>query len=417
MNKRFLFFIAVFLVFVFVMQWKVPSQFVWDPTFSHGDSQPFGCLVFDSLMRRSVPAGYEVTRKTFAQLEREGYGRKPHAILVQAVGFQPTATDLRAMERLLKAGCKVFVATSYMDRDSLAVDLNVTVSGSSGFSPSWVRSSIENRSIPYDTLQWGCQPPYHEKAFPVYRAMTGNNVETDREIPCDTLVGSWAEDEEDDSLGGYWQARVVSIRHGKGELFVSCEPLLLTNYGILDRGTNGLVFRMMSQFRGLPVVRTEAYAPKMELGETATPLRFWLQHTPLRWTVYLTMLELLLFCVFFARRRQRVIPVVTAPENHSLEFVKQIGTLYHQKHVNRDLLQKKYGYFAETLRRELMIDVEDEAAEKENITQTALRTGMAEAEVRSVLKRVRSCLQGSGELTDTTLRKAIDGMDTIINSL
>ena len=148
MNKRFLFFIAVFLVFVFVMQWKVPSQFVWNPTFSHGDSQPFGCLVFDSLMRRSVPAGYEVTRKTFAQLEREGYGRKPHAILVQAVGFQPTATDLRAMERLLKAGCKVFVATSYMDRDSLAVDLNVTVSGSSGFSPSWVRSSIENRSIP-----------------------------------------------------------------------------------------------------------------------------------------------------------------------------------------------------------------------------------------------------------------------------
>ena len=39
MNKRFLFFIAVFLVFVFVMQWKVPSQFVWNPTFSHGDSQ------------------------------------------------------------------------------------------------------------------------------------------------------------------------------------------------------------------------------------------------------------------------------------------------------------------------------------------------------------------------------------------
>ena len=174
---------------------------------------------------------------------------------------------------------------------------------------------------------------------------------------------------------------------------------------------------MMSQFRGLPVVRTEAYAPKTELGETATPLRFWLQHTPLRWTVYLTMLELLLFCVFFARRRQRVIPIVTAPENHSLEFVKQIGTLYHQKHVNRDLLQKKYGYFAETLRRELMIDVEDEAAEKEIITQTALRTGMAEAEVGRVLKRVRSCLQGSGELTDTTLRKAIDGMDTIINSL
>ena len=72
MNKRFLFFVAAFLVFVFIMEWSVPARFVWNPTFNHRDEQPFGCAVFDSLMSRSVPAGYEVTKKTFAQLEREG---------------------------------------------------------------------------------------------------------------------------------------------------------------------------------------------------------------------------------------------------------------------------------------------------------------------------------------------------------
>ena len=45
------------------------------------------------------------------------------------------------------------------------------------------------------------------------------------------------------------------------------------------------------------------------------------------------------------------------------------------------------------------------------------RLESAEEEMRRVQKRVKTCLQGSGELTDTTLRKAIDGMDTIINSL
>ena len=121
--------------------------------------------------------------------------------------------------------------------------------------------------------------------------------------------------------------------------------------------------------------------------------------------------------MFYARRRQRVIPVVEEPANRSLEFVKLIGTLYHQKHINRDLLQKKYGYFAETLRRMTMIDVEDVESRKENIAQIAIRTGMPEAEVRMIFDRVDLYLQGDDELKDTALRKAIDGMDMIINKL
>ena len=121
--------------------------------------------------------------------------------------------------------------------------------------------------------------------------------------------------------------------------------------------------------------------------------------------------------MFYARRRQRVIPVVEEPANRSLEFVKLIGTLYHQKHINRDLLQKKYGYFAETLRRMTMIDVEDIESRKENIAQIAIRTGMPEAEVRMIFDRVDRYLQGDDELKDAALRKAIDGMDMIINKL
>lgn len=138
---------------------------------------------------------------------------------------------------------------------------------------------------------------------------------------------------------------------------------------------------------------------------------------PLRWAIYLTLGGLLLFCMFYARRRQRVIPVVEEPANRSLEFVKLIGTLYHQKHINRDLLQKKYSYFGETLRRMTMIDVEDVESRKENIAQIAIRTGMPEAEVRMILDRVDRYLQGNDELKDAALRKAIDGMDMIINKL
>ena len=416
MNKRFWFFVAGFLVFVFLLEWNAPSKFVWEPTFNHYDKQPFGCAVFDSLMEKSVPAGYEVTKKTIAQLERDGYGKKPHAFLIQTYRFSPSATDIRSLDRLLKAGNKVFIATSDIEPDSLYPDLQIAIYGQNVFSPMEVKSSIANQSIPYDTLVFPRQLPYQEKEYHVYSAMTGNSVAVDGNVTCDTLLSGWVPKEYSDSTEGYWVPRVVKIKRGKGELFVSCDPLLMTNYGILDTQTNGLIFRLMSQFRGLPIIRTEAYGPETEY-ETDTPLRFWLQNEPLRWAIYLTLGGLLLFCIFYARRRQRVIPVVEEPANRSLEFVKLIGTLYHQKHINRDLLQKKYSYFAETLRRMTMIDVEDVESRKENIAQIAIRTGMPEAEVRMILDRVDRYLQGDDELKDAALRKAIDGMDMIINKL
>ena len=416
MNKRFWFFVVAFLVFVFLLEWNAPSKFVWEPTFNHYDKQPFGCAVFDSLMKKSIPAGYVVTRKTFPQLEREGYGKKPHAFLVMASSIGLTETDLRVLDKLLKNGNKVFIATSYLNPDSLFPDLNVSMDGTGAFSPLQVQAALKHQSILYDTLGWTQQVPYQEKEYHVYSAMTGSNVDIEGKVTCDTLLSGWVPKEYSDSTEGYWAPRVVSVKRGKGELFLSCEPLLMTNYGILDTQTNGLIFRLMSQFRGLPIIRTEAYGPETEF-ETDTPLRFWLQNEPLRWAIYLTLGGLLLFCIFYARRRQRVIPVVEEPRNRSLEFVKLIGTLYHQKHINRDLLQKKYSYFGETLRRMTMIDVEDVESRKESIAQIAIRTGMPEAEVRMILDRVERYLQGNDELKDAALRKAIDGMDMIINKL
>ncbi|WP_455128180.1 DUF4350 domain-containing protein [Prevotella veroralis] len=433
MNKKFLLGIVVFLLFVLVMEFNAPAKFVWRPTFGHYDSQPFGCAVFDTLMQKSIPAGYHVTNKTFAQLERDGYGKKPHAILVQTLAFNPTETDRRALSRLLKAGNKVLIVTSDFACDSSKINFGVAVSGRDTFLPQWVKKSLLDYQIPMDTLYWNAVKPYTPHTYQVYTSMSGYGIEVNEGVQCDTLLCAFQrsidgdvdttdvsydldDDEYADKIGGYWQALLIRIKWGKGELFLSCDPLLWTNYGVLDPEINGLLFRAMSQFRGLPVTRTDAYAPKNEINKES-PLRYWLQNAPLRWCVYLTLLGLLLFCVFYARRRQRVIPVVKQPENKSLEFVKLIGTLYYQKHENHDLLQKKYSYFAETVRRQLLIDVDDEESRRENITQLALRTGMPEAEVRMILDKVKRYIEADTILPDRRLQETIDGLDIIINNL
>lgn len=70
-NHWFIAGIIVFLVLMFAIECRLPKKFVWNPTFSHYDKQPFGCAVFDSLLSSSLPKGYSLSRKTFYELGRK----------------------------------------------------------------------------------------------------------------------------------------------------------------------------------------------------------------------------------------------------------------------------------------------------------------------------------------------------------
>ena len=70
-SRWFIFFVLAFLLLMFAIEYHLPKKFVWVPTFSHYDEQPFGCAVFDSLLTVSLPSGYTLSRKTFYQMEQE----------------------------------------------------------------------------------------------------------------------------------------------------------------------------------------------------------------------------------------------------------------------------------------------------------------------------------------------------------
>lgn len=71
MNRGFITGVVVFLLLVFIAEMRMPAHFVWEPSFRHGDRQPFGCYAADSLLAASLPGGYSVTDKTLYQLSRE----------------------------------------------------------------------------------------------------------------------------------------------------------------------------------------------------------------------------------------------------------------------------------------------------------------------------------------------------------
>ena len=184
---------------------------------------------------------------------------------------------------------------------------------------------------------------------------------------------------------------------GKGCVIVATTPLAFTNYGILDKPNHEYVFRILSHIADLPIVRTEAYMPSMDSKEQS-PLRYFLSQPPLRWAVTLAFITVLVFMVFTAKRRQRIIPEVEK---------------YYQKHDYRDLVLKKYAYFTEEMRRVLHVDLTDRSEDQRTFAVIASQTDMEEQEVSKLVNTLRKLEEEELDVSRATMESLINQISTI----
>jgi len=139
---------------------------------------------------------------------------------------------------------------------------------------------------------------------------------------------------------------------------------------------------------------------------------------PLRWAIYLALGLVAVFMLLHLRRRQRAIPVVKEPENKQLEFAQLIGTLYYQRGDHADLLRKKYNYFAEHLRRELFVDIDNEADDRDNFQRIALMTSIDERTISGSIRAIRQTVAEEDPfLTTEMLQMYVDTMNKIIRAI
>jgi len=143
----------------------------------------------------------------------------------------------------------------------------------------------------------------------------------------------------------------LKIKYGKGMFFLHNLPLALTNYYVLDAQNSDFAFKCFSYLPVLPVYWDE-YLRQGRFGENEqSSFRYIMTQPSLQWAYYLTLFGLLLFAIFAGKRTQRIIPIIEAPQNTSLEFVKTIGRVYFQQgnhaHIAHQKIQHFYLYIRE----------------------------------------------------------------------
>lgn len=407
-SRKFMALMGLLFVLLFVLQIQLPKQFVWNPTFLHSDKQPFGCYVFDSVLTQSMPKGYQVTQQTFMQLN---LAHQDERIGVLALMDQANFTDIDVSQLLdiAKRGGKVMLVYNRCYNTNLDDTLHITMGNYGSFSADYLMRSISNGNERYDIMCWTA----HDKVYPanqyrVYSDLIGSRLFVDCKKKATVLVRNT--DDPRDTLA-------ISIPYGKGRIFVASTPLLFTNYGMLCGQTSEYIFRMMSQMADLPVYRMEIYKNMDATEGNQSPLREFLRRPALRWAVYLAMLGVILFMLFTARRRQRVIPVMAPPVNKSLEFIQLIGTLYYQRKDHADLVRKKFLFFAEEARRRIGVDIADVNSDGSEYQLLAVKLGMQPTEVEHILREVRLVVHSDASISAAQMRKMIDAIDEMQHKL
>lgn len=409
--------IVAFLAILFAIEYNTPKKFVWRPTFSHNDRQPFGCAVFDDIVSASVP-DYAVTHRTIYQLANDSLTNTGILAISQSQRLIDVERD--AILDMAARGNKFMLVTSNIGRvleDTLGVKQSYDY-----FSISSMRKYV-NGQMGRDSIIWEPDSTYAERVFTSYPHLSRScfvNPDSSFTVLArkNYLESFYRYDEDTDTFDTtlkYFPPVAIVKKVGKGEIILVATPLLFTNYGMLDADNSDFIFRLLSRMQGMPIIRTEAYTGVSE--EQQTPLRYFLSQVPLRWALYFGILVLLLFIVFTARRRQRSIPVVRDPQNRSVEFVQMIGALYFQRKDHTDLVKKKIMYFAETLRRTIQVDIEDESDDHSLIGRMSQKTGMDETKIRKLVNEIRFVIHGTEELSDVRMRNIVDRINEIINNL
>lgn len=453
-SRNFLFAMLVLFVLFCLLQVNLPKKFVWSPTFSHVDKQPLGCFVFDSVLTQSLPNGYHVTKKTFFQLDQE-HAKEKISVLMVVDQQNLKQLDVKYLCNIARRGGKVMVvASSSLDdgrnADTVVVDelertFKVKIEEGMYFSLRGILAGLKaHDNDMYDTIYWNNRETmYAAQSYRMFYNLVGGTLFVDS-VPkvkrlaytlstagydykhdslyvgdftrFDTIVDKKERIERIDTFAIKKVPAAVSVPYGKGEVIFVSSPLLFTNYGMLEGNTSVYIFRLMSYLADLPVYRTEAYVKTdAMLVAEQSPFREFIKRPPLRWALYLALLGVVLFMIFTARRRQRVIPIMSKPANRSLEFIQLIGTLYYQRKDHVNLVRKKFKLFAEELRKTAGVDISDVNTDDSEYLLLAEKTGMNSDRLKKVIRQIRLALHSEGNISVEEMRSLIDAMDTIVS--
>lgn len=203
----------------------------------------------------------------------------------------------------------------------------------------------------------------------------------------------------------------IKIPYGNGFLFIHLQPVAFTNYHLLKDNNAEYAEKVLSY---LP--KDNVYwlvKDQSSLVQSYSPMRYILSQPALKWAWYIFLIGIVIFMIFNAKRRQRVIPIIKPLPNTTVDFTKTIGNLYYQEGNHQNIIDKKIIYFLERVRNEYLMDTSN--LDENFIKKLQLKTGKDLKDIEHLVYLINYQRRSYHQSIESDLIEINNAIEKIIN--
>jgi hypothetical protein len=315
------------------------KSFSWNENYKADSDQPYGTLFISKLLESYRPGEKFIHNDTIPLSTLLAKDSIDHPADYIFIGSELLLSDedVQSLLDFIHSGNDAFVATSFLPY--ALVD-------------SIFRAECENEMFLTDHLSPSAtlnfyHPSLHSAKGYEYTYKPGSQVRAYKwmalqsDVFCDSARSLVA-------LGHFDDDRVNFFRlpFGDGNLYIHTNPIVFTNYFIRLQDKIEYAESVFSHLRGKTIIWDEYSRSHFTPDETeSNPLALIMQHDSLKYAWWMMLVSAILYTVFTAKRKQRIVPIREEKINTSLEYVKMVSALHFENGNNKDIAIKKMKYF------------------------------------------------------------------------
>jgi len=306
------------------------------------DKIPYGTFyAYENLSRIFPDATVESVRSSPDKYKGLGFGESvakfvpvtgESAHIIISPQVQPNENEINALLNYVGEGNHLFISSFTISKDLLDSLKLKTALYSGYFNRTDSLTIAITNPVTHDSLDFS----YPGKAMDNYF------------ISIDTSITS--------NLGRNEKGQVNFIRityESGGSVNIHLAPMAFTNFFLLHQYNKQYYDNALSYLpKDIAYIKWDDYFRNAPSGKANgfSKLSAFLNNEILRWAFWLVVLLFIIIYFFESKRKQNIVPVIPVVKNASLDFVKTVGRLYHQRKDNKNLAIKMSAHFLGNVR-------------------------------------------------------------------
>lgn len=397
--KSYLLFLIALLGLIIYVEITRPKPIDWSPTYNQNDKRPLGLYVF----KNELP-------HLFKEKSINEIYKSPYEFLVEK-NFYDEEKDSSYYQEI---GLLLYIDEyNQFDNESVYQILDFVSAGNNAFFssknfPETLLDSLKLK-VNFDYIYNDTLTTYvsykNKKSKKISLLKNANNNYFDIDSASVEKLGY-------QTIRDSLFTNFIKVPYGKGSFYLHSQPVVFTNYNLLkDKNftyTESILSFLPNEdiFWLLPKTRSE------ELSNN--PLRVIFKNPSLKWAWYLFLIGTLIFIFFHAKRRQRIIPIITPLQNTTLDFAKTIGNLYFQEKNHSTIIEKKIIYFLEKVRTDYLIDTTQ--LNEEFVKKLHLKSGKKIEDIEELVALIKNFKNAITPSTENDLIKINNSIEKLLDN-